>query len=87
MTNSEQNMDTKFKDGGFTKSENDTLSSLITYVERSRGTREIGQKMDDCSTKIQFEKNENLKIMWKVVVFVLISCLVMNTFLLYIKTN
>ena len=61
MTNSEQNMDTKFKDGGFmeTKSENDTLSSLITYVERSRGTGEIGQKMDDCSTKIQFEKNEN----------------------------
>jgi hypothetical protein len=38
MTNSEQIMDTK--DGGFmeTKSENDTLSSLITYVERSRGT-------------------------------------------------
>ena len=42
-----------------TESENDTLSSLITYVERSRGTGEIGQKMDDCSTKIQFEKNEN----------------------------
>lgn len=57
MKNSEQNMDTKV--GGFmeTKSENDTLSPLITYVER--GTGEIGQKMDDCSTKIQFDKNEN----------------------------